>query len=1245
MKQRDYGILSLMPTKASGKVLAFFIVSIVQLQFIWAAAEFLPGNAGNNATLTKRIASELPFIGHQGPNENYFKQMREGHAALRKQFKDFDKWSSEKPNPITISISQVKDENIRVSAMSKAQLKIVLPRVQELINSYVTKYSKNRKNPSAEEFKRFALNELVENILLQKEGPRGILIGLIQALPSQQKAELFKVGDPAEQIRLLRKSGLSDSTLGSSQFRPEVAGLSPNEVSVSRVLDIAESRLESSLQSMSILATYRYLSLLNSEKLASLLKGEKISETPIKILTSQEMGFLESSKSDAVKETIDSVTLNNPDQSERFQKALIFALNQISKSSFEATETTKKINTPFLKVIEVHPYLAYFRGCVGGDCSTSTSPMFPMSPWEHVFFIQTAKGDFTGYVSATRAMVDGEPTFYLKDISGSSLSGNHAALVLNAFEKIYSYYGVKKFAIATSEFTDSQNHFFAIKEALSSYNRKSKEKTLKFIDENIREFIGQTPLFGSSYQYDNPLSHQKAVFFIPNSEVLKNFEVTYQPGTLSAFKPSTARDSVMLALNLLAADPNTSLSDLPKVSEPEMKNLFALVENRNGANLEQHYKSLTSSFAKYDIELSRSFRHDNELVFSEGHLRAIDALSTKDESLFNDSEKFFTGYVRRHGDVRLITNFAIKWKRALNLSKRMGELLNLLSQRADPRDVVYLMLFADAGIEGAKNALHQPKVKARLSEAIVRYTERRGIRNGSDSHLPPEASTFGLFKIESLAKNASHYTSNAFSQEFQSILTTLGLNQNAFQDPQLLNWYNGQLIKTKNAFDSKNKISNLTWLKKNSNSASDSVFEALILHVAQLQKEPIADAYITELKSHPTEANFMRVYALAQTGYRAASDILKSEKGSSALIRMADQWNETASLSPETLNIYKYYKEYGSIKKGTDFLELYSDFVKTGYSFRNLSALYAKVDQLLASSGLDLSTLFLSKNFLHRMTKNHLNTSDAFTSKNQTHLGFTLRFFALDVNTQAPSEDYDTKEAFNGRKEQFFDNIKQFSKLPDYPKFIVFLSEKSKDECHQCVPLLRELLNENQIPDISIFSTPRLKELIQVNHFEPANILVVAELNRRGERKQIDPMYLPTLLYYLVEQNKEQRNNSTKNFNESAFSILYNQKLENYYARHNLLAFIALAPTLVDVYKAASIYVQTTNDLEDLNEAVNDAEKEFSKKSSAQSAETLYWAHQYESIKKDRRIRLTDYSGIAQIHSCENLINKLAEKK
>ena len=96
-----------------------------------------------------------------------------------------------------------------------------------------------------------------------------------------------------------------------------------------------------------------------------------------------------------------------------------------------------------LTLTQVPPVLGIFRGCTGGDCSSTLSFPYPNDPYEQVYFIKDSLGEVKGYVSATRVLAGGEPALYVITVSGNHVTAGDTELILRAFEIKKEALGVK----------------------------------------------------------------------------------------------------------------------------------------------------------------------------------------------------------------------------------------------------------------------------------------------------------------------------------------------------------------------------------------------------------------------------------------------------------------------------------------------------------------------------------------------------------------------------------------------------------------------------------------------------------------------------------------------------------------------------------------------------------------------------------------------------------------------------------
>ncbi|MGZ5280600.1 MAG: hypothetical protein ACXWC9_11680, partial [Pseudobdellovibrionaceae bacterium] len=513
--------------------------------------------------------------------------------------------------------------------------------------------------------------------------------GLIHTLPNEEKGPLFKLADPAAQLEKLKSLQLTDEALRASAFRFETVGLTPETATVKKVLDLVQARLNTQSRIVDLTVLARVISDMSIEDLKQVLANERPSEILAARLRDSDFDFVTDKNSSFLKNLQMHLSVETSVASEQFKKPIEMMTSSFPKTWFYSEQRQMTQTVPYLKVIEVHPYLAVHRGCIGGDCSTWASPMFSYSPWEHVFFIQSPDGSFVGYVSATRLTVDGKAVLYLKDLSGAQLSAEIAEQVLTAFRSTLSHFKVEKLYIASPEFTDSQNHYENLIGMFRKYNRK-KAQTLHFLDLPVRKYIQKTDIFRSSSSYDSAASHRTGVEFFADPQITKGLNISYQSGTLKPFQPQTPKASLLFALAMLANDPEANLRQIPDLDVAEVRALAALLKNPEKMALAKYYESIKNQFQKYGIELSRSFRLANDTLFYAGHIRASDAFSTENETLRNDSEKFLSQFSRLHKDLFVTLEVVKKWTAYLNGSERFNELVALYRERATLRDVLSL---------------------------------------------------------------------------------------------------------------------------------------------------------------------------------------------------------------------------------------------------------------------------------------------------------------------------------------------------------------------------------------------------------------------------------------------------------------------------------------------------------------------------------------------------------------------------
>lgn len=754
-------------------VYLFNFLAVIASLSAYAAAEYLPP-AATPAELERQvqmIQSILPWSRYN--SARYIALQNSGLAALRRQFPDFDKWAAEKPDPITIEVKTKQIENKMSLVLNDEQFRTLKELSVQAVTDLISENSKN----GIEDLKKITIQKIGKSLLGGADSVRGLITGVLQVLPPEKRGPLFKAGEPALQLQMLRELNITDNLLRSGGFQGERFGLDSKKMTVQQVFALIESKLNVHQDLLVHIGALQILGRMNPEDLKKSLKKTD------RLLLASDFGFVEGGENAFVLNISKELQSQFPKEA-KLTKALEQALAVVPKQWFERKKAQVELLTPYVRIVEVHPYLAVYRGCIGGDCSTSNSPMYPYSPWEHVYYIVRPDGAMVGYITATRINAGGKATLYLKDISGPTLAPDMLEVILHALGQIYPYYKVQQFSLASHAFTDRENHFVSLQNALAKYNDRPGasvgpvvSERATFLDSEIRQFILTNSIFASASAYDSPARHTTAVVFQPQLD-MSRYAVTYSVGTLSPFKPKTPRDSLIFALRMLLADEKADISSIPNLDEMEVRGVLGNLKNMKRLGLDAYYQDISYVFKNYGIELSRSFRQDFENFFIEGHLNARDAFTHQDATLRGDSERYFVTYCRRVKNLEVIAEILQTWSKQLSQSKRVDDLVELLQSRAEPADVVMLSIFSWAGIKSAQAAFSTEKIAAINEEVILEFITNKKAPTYSKNLSP-------IPVLNSLFNNPSQYRFEKMVEVMEQMLGFMGLSIKKIKNQKL----------------------------------------------------------------------------------------------------------------------------------------------------------------------------------------------------------------------------------------------------------------------------------------------------------------------------------------------------------------------------------------------------------------------------------------------------------------------------
>lgn len=119
-----------------------------------------------------------------------------------------------------------------------------------------------------------------------------------------------------------------------------------------------------------------------------------------------------------------------------------------------------------LRLKEIPPVVAMFRGFAGNDCSTSCSFPFVNSPNEFTFLVTDAKGGVKGYTQATKVSVDGKDSLYLHTIAGPRISTSDALAIMQTFESKKDSLGFSEIILPLVSKVDALVNFIPVRDAI-----------------------------------------------------------------------------------------------------------------------------------------------------------------------------------------------------------------------------------------------------------------------------------------------------------------------------------------------------------------------------------------------------------------------------------------------------------------------------------------------------------------------------------------------------------------------------------------------------------------------------------------------------------------------------------------------------------------------------------------------------------------------------------------------------------
>ncbi|MGZ3782402.1 MAG: hypothetical protein ACXVCY_17270, partial [Pseudobdellovibrionaceae bacterium] len=316
------------------------------------------------------------------------------------------------------------------------------------------------------------INEFLSSPLFSKV--QGIVVGLAQLIPPQQKKEFF-AATVEQKIQLLQQS-LPDEIV-SHGFTPSKLGWSDTQITKHEIV----SRLQRSNtleQELLLMLIYVYdLKVSSSE-----------SQLNDKDFLQNLSGYIENKK----------------------------GLEQFFTGQVAKLKPAKSMNAELsLHIVEIPPIIALFRGFAGNDCSTQCSFPFVNSPNEYTFLILDSKGNVKGYAQGARVQAQGLDSLFLHTIAGPRISYDDTLTVLKTFVQQKEKMGFSQVLLPPVNKLEAMINFMPIREAYKAVIT-THEIPISYQDEEIRSKLKH--MFQLTKTYDDAESNPSA--FLINENLL-----------------------------------------------------------------------------------------------------------------------------------------------------------------------------------------------------------------------------------------------------------------------------------------------------------------------------------------------------------------------------------------------------------------------------------------------------------------------------------------------------------------------------------------------------------------------------------------------------------------------------------------------------------------------------------------------------------------------------------------------------
>lgn len=913
-------------------------------------------------------------------------------ALLRQRFPEYDQWMKEKPDLLTIEIFEQALAREQTPILDKQILEKIRQKIQLMYDQELSQIP--QKDIPKELWER-GLVELVTTLMkpLPSASARGLIVGLAQVLSTENRIAFFKRADPLLQLQYFESLNISDQVLRESSFKAATLGLDQKTVSVKEVIAIAYEKIGDGSEIFHLLS---YLKAVFNLKLGNqnLQFMNQLTATDFEFALQLQDLFLD--------ELIEEIVARGLMSRGTLVQHLRRAQASVQRKWFTYEIAEKKILRPFAKVIEVNPHLAVYRGCIGGDCSTTYSPLFPYSPWEHDFYIKNAKDQFIGYISGARVQVGDKTAFYLRDIQGPHLSPAIVDAILHAFPQALSHFRVDQFLLMNRAFV-SQNNSISLRSLLDGYQARGRAIPILFTDAQIRAFISSTQSFRSISNYDGVHSHPNGTSFEPNPQIQNRFHyrITQElPPVARKMSPEERGHAFFDVLRMRYEKVQKSTYDDNGFSEVEIKRGMEIMLNKKALPAKEYNEQIKKMFEENALKWSRTWRDQLKSLFLTGLLNSPNAFSDPDYQSLTSA--YFFELLDEHYNYSLIVEIAFRQAEQLKNSHQFQEKLRSMGERLNPHDVFQLVVFKALGYREAAMFLTSTSSKARelIEEAVVRHTQPEFSESQISIVLEkaPLAILGRIFGVaRSLRSSGPNYV-HGIDSALQIALGEYGLHLNQIKNRDLLLKFRSLYLQAKDLDEHFARFAPLMIEAAKSNAFD--AFRIYKLIEKSGRRDELINSFLEErleaIQQSPYRENRSpELYILVQLGYTPAIDLLKNYHLRRSYIADINSALEQVDRGPSNA-INQMFSQF----RGTHFLrpeKIVETIRKSGEGI-SIAQLTEEADQFARQLHISPDEFLSIEQVKKNWQYNWLFTTDAFTNPKSEVVNKSLEILTRELS-------------------------------------------------------------------------------------------------------------------------------------------------------------------------------------------------------------------------------------------------------